>query len=67
MSNRPHMYYTDVIEAVENIDNYRTGGLHPVRLGDTYEGKRRYKILLKLGYGCFSTVWLGRVLNVNPT
>ncbi|KAN0077525.1 hypothetical protein V8E54_005829 [Elaphomyces granulatus] len=53
MSNRPLIYYTDVIEAVENIDNYRTGGLHP--------------ILLKLGYGCFSSVWLGRVLNVNPT
>jgi hypothetical protein len=34
------IYYTDVIEAVEDINNYcRTGGFHPVRLGDKYKGK----------------------------
>ena len=59
-------YITNVIENVEDIDKYRTGGLHPVRLGDTYEGKQKYRILLKLGYGPFSTVWLARVVNVHP-
>jgi serine/threonine-protein kinase SRPK3 len=61
------IYITNVIDEIEDIDEYRTGGLHPVRLGDTYEGKQKYKILLKLSYGTFSTVWLGRMLNVNPT
>jgi serine/threonine-protein kinase SRPK3 len=61
------IYYTNVIEEVEDIDQYRPGGLHPVRLGDTYKGKRTYKILLKLDYGGFSTVWLASVLNVDPT
>jgi serine/threonine protein kinase len=28
---------------------------HPVRVGDTYNG---YKVIRKLGYGTFSTVWL---------
>jgi hypothetical protein len=46
------IYYTDVIKS---------------RLGDTYKGMWTYKILLKLGYGRFFTVWLARVLNVDPT
>ncbi|OXV09092.1 hypothetical protein Egran_03145, partial [Elaphomyces granulatus] len=60
------IYYTDEIEDTEYLDRYRTGGYHPVRLGDTYKGKWTYKILLKLGFGNTSTVWLGRVLNVDP-
>jgi len=67
MPYTPRIYYTDVIEDVEDIDKYRTGGLHPVRLGDRYKGKWRYKVLLKLGYGSYSTVWLGRTLDVDPT
>jgi serine/threonine-protein kinase SRPK3 len=61
------IYYTDEIEDTEDLDRYRTGGYHPVRLGDTYKGKWTYKILLKLSFGNTSTVWLGRVLNVDPT
>ncbi|OXV06844.1 hypothetical protein Egran_05389 [Elaphomyces granulatus] len=61
------IYYTNVIEAVEDIDNYRTGGFHSVRFGDKYKGKWIYKILLKLGYRRFSTVWLASVLNVDLT
>ena len=34
----------------------RTGGYHHVRVGDVYNS--RYKVLHKLGWGYFSTVWL---------
>ena len=43
----------------EWVEDYRPGGLHPIHLGDTLDGDR-YKIIRKLGYGSFSTVWLGR-------
>ena len=29
---------------------------YPVRIGDVY--KQRYRIIAKLGYGAYSTVWL---------
>ncbi|KAJ7300962.1 hypothetical protein DFH08DRAFT_724816, partial [Mycena albidolilacea] len=37
-------------------------GLWPVKLGDSFGpgGTRRYRIIFKLGYGSFSTVWLAR-------
>lgn len=38
---------------------YSQGGLHPVSLGDTFKDGR-YKIVHKLGWGGFSTVWLAR-------
>lgn len=41
----------------ENITRYCVGGYHPVRIGDLFrDGK--YKIISKLGYGVYSTVWL---------
>ncbi len=48
-----------ITSATEWIEDYRPGGLHPIHLGDTLDGDR-YKILRKLGYGSFSTVWLAR-------
>ncbi|TVY36532.1 Serine/threonine-protein kinase [Lachnellula occidentalis] len=42
----------------EGLDRYRKGGFHPVRLGELYSFK--YKVLRKLGYGQYSTVWLVR-------
>ncbi len=44
---------------VENIEEYRPGGFHPVHLGDVLHDKQ-YRIVHKLGYGGFSTVWLAR-------
>ncbi|CAG8972541.1 hypothetical protein HYALB_00001233 [Hymenoscyphus albidus] len=41
---------------------YHKGGFHPVRLGEIYNSK--YKVLRKLGYGRYSTVWL--VKNQDP-
>ena len=31
------------------------GGYHPVQIGDLFRG--RYRVLKKLGWGHFSTVW----------
>ena len=33
------------------------GGYHPVQIGDLLNGK--YHVVRKLGWGHFSTVWLG--------
>jgi hypothetical protein len=41
----------------ESIYQYTHCGFHPVRPGDVY-GEGRYKVLRKLGYGSYSTVWL---------
>jgi serine/threonine-protein kinase SRPK3 len=35
---------------------YRLGGFHPVYIGDIFNN--RYKVLNKIGYGQYSTVWL---------
>jgi serine/threonine-protein kinase SRPK3 len=40
----------------EGEDSYKVGGYHPVRIGEIYNN--RYKIVCKLGWGHFSTVWL---------
>ncbi len=38
---------------------YKPGGLHPVDIGDMIDANdRQYKVVHKLGYGGFSTVWL---------
>lgn len=44
---------------IEEPDDYKTGGFHPISLGDTF-GPNNYTILRKLGYGQYSTVWLAR-------
>ncbi|KAI9703361.1 MAG: hypothetical protein M1836_007929 [Candelina mexicana] len=46
-------------EEVENLEAYRSGGYHPVLLDNTYR-QNRYRVVHKLGYGSFSTVWLAR-------
>ena len=40
---------------VEKVEYYRPDGFHPVKLGDELN---QYKIVHKLGYGGFATVWL---------
>ncbi|KAJ6119072.1 protein kinase, partial [Penicillium samsonianum] len=46
-------------QATEEADFYSTGGFHPVSLGDTFNSGT-YKVMRKLGYGQYSTVWLAR-------
>lgn len=46
-------------ERVENLERYREGGYHPTRLGDEFS-HGRYRVIHKLGYGSYSTVWLAK-------
>ncbi|OAQ98866.1 hypothetical protein LLEC1_04690 [Akanthomyces lecanii] len=43
----------------EKLADYCPGGYHPVCLGDKFHDGR-YEVVHKLGWGGFSTVWLGR-------
>jgi serine/threonine-protein kinase SRPK3 len=45
-------------DGVEDLEDYQTGGYHPIHLGDHLGPKARYHVLHKLGLGGFSTVWL---------
>ncbi|KAI3329013.1 serine/threonine-protein kinase SRPK3 [Xylariaceae sp. AK1471] len=40
----------------ESADSYRPGGFHPVHFGDILHD--RYRVIRKLGYGSYATVWL---------
>ncbi|KAJ5237410.1 hypothetical protein N7489_007501 [Penicillium chrysogenum] len=44
---------------VEPLHRYRQGGYHPVTLGECLKAGR-YKVLHKLGWGGYSTVWAAR-------
>jgi serine/threonine protein kinase len=44
------------LNAVEKLERYRTGGYHPLEIGDTL-GKH-YRVIHKLGFGTYSTTWL---------
>ncbi|KAF8482197.1 kinase-like domain-containing protein [Gautieria morchelliformis] len=41
---------------VEPISYYRKGGFHPIHIDDVLQN--RYRIVNKLGYGAYATVWL---------
>ncbi|KAL6871714.1 kinase-like domain-containing protein [Trichoderma longibrachiatum] len=51
----------------EDVDEgraaYRPGGFHPVYIGDVFN--ERWKVLNKIGYGRYSTVWLVRDLQAS--
>lgn len=48
----------DAIDDAEPFYRYSPGGYHPVAIGDRLGGHDR--LLHKLGYGSYSTVWLAR-------
>ncbi|KAJ5812377.1 hypothetical protein N7474_008678 [Penicillium riverlandense] len=50
--HRSNLLYTQ-----EPLSRYKSGGYHPVTIGDTFK-EDRYKTHHKLGWGGFSTVWL---------
>jgi len=54
-NNKPVVVDDGLKRHEEGILNYKPGGYHPVSLGDVYN--QRYKVLKKLGWGHFSTVW----------
>ncbi|KGO74828.1 hypothetical protein PITC_031060 [Penicillium italicum] len=52
-----------LIEDIEDLDRYRPGGYHPLQVGDEL-GNARYRVIDKLGYGGYSTIWLARDLQM---
>ncbi|KAI0818435.1 kinase-like protein [Xylaria sp. FL0064] len=59
----PWKYLPFELGECEDLENYEPGGFHPVHLGDVYDD--RYRVIHKLGFGGFSTVWLARDALVN--
>ncbi|KAL7796099.1 kinase-like domain-containing protein [Trichoderma ceciliae] len=47
----------------EGSASYQPGGFHPVYIGDVFND--RFKVLNKIGYGRYSTVWLVRDLQAS--
>ncbi|PVH85554.1 protein kinase [Cadophora sp. DSE1049] len=58
MATFTRQYQPSALDDVEEIENYRPAGLHPIHIGDEVGG--RYRVVHKLGYGGSSTVWLAR-------
>ena len=48
---------SDYTSEDEGKDDYRRGGYHAVRIGDSFKNGT-YVVQSKLGWGHFSTVWL---------
>lgn len=44
------------IEEVERLEKYQPGEYHPIMIGDVLQS--RYRVIHKLGYGTYSTIWL---------
>lgn len=51
-------------EDVESLEGYQPGGFYPVKLDDKFR-EGRYRVIHKLGFGSYSTVWLARDRQVN--
>ena len=62
MSSRK--YQPGVVDNVEDLEQYKVGGFHPIHIGDTLDSGR-YRVVHKLGFGGFATVWLGRDQDLN--
>ncbi|OJD20919.1 hypothetical protein ACJ73_07745 [Blastomyces percursus] len=56
--DQPALHHISTVDA-ESLHRYQLDGYHPVILGG-YLRKGRYKVLHKLGWGVFSTVWAAR-------
>lgn len=54
------LYKFGSFDDVEDREEYRPGGFHPVLLGDSLPDNGRYVVIHKLGNGGFATVWLCR-------
>lgn len=48
--------FESIHDAVEQVEDYRGGGYHPVHLHDLFN--QRYEVTGNLACGEFSTVWL---------
>lgn len=57
-SERKNVYTDGSSYGVEDVNDYRDGGFHPILLSDTLDKNGRYRVLHKLGSGRTATVWL---------
>lgn len=57
MEDMPIYCPSNLLHTQELFSKYRSGGYHPVNLGDTFKNNR-YEVHHKLGWGEVSTVWL---------
>ncbi|KAH8120747.1 serine/threonine-protein kinase SRPK3 [Trichoderma asperellum] len=66
-TGQPPEHSTQPDVATEEIEEgraaYQPGGFHPVYIGDIFND--RFKVLSKIGYGRYSTVWLVRDLEAS--
>jgi hypothetical protein len=56
-SDRSQWRFHPITTPTEWIEEYRPTWFHPIHFGDVFKDGR-YKVIRKLGYGAFSTVWL---------
>lgn len=64
MSEEPRESVYGFQEDIETLERYRDGGYHPVQLGDDFSDGR-YRVIHKLGWGSYSTVWLAKDQHMN--
>ena len=60
MSTEFDGFLFDDPEGYETILSYTLGGLCPIQLGSELGSPPRYRVIAKLGYSAYSTVWLAR-------
>ncbi|TFK68438.1 kinase-like protein [Pluteus cervinus] len=62
-------HFVDPMGDTEDISRYTPGGYHPLRVGDIIKSSRiddisgaapQYRIMHKLGFGSYATVWLAQ-------
>ena len=55
---RPKLVATTPSIEEQTLPRYKQKQYYPVKIGDRFND--RYRIITKLGYGAYSTVWLAR-------